>query len=53
MATVPKLFLDNRINCSEISTSVVRISGQQVNYFRINPDGTGFDNQIVFNNIIN
>ena len=52
MATIPKLFLDNRINVSDVSTSVVRISGQQINYFRINPDGNSFGNQIVFNNII-
>ena len=52
MASQPKLFLDNRINVSDVSTSVVRISGQQVNYFNINPDGTSFPSQIVFNNII-
>lgn len=52
MATIPKLFVDNRINVSDVNTSVVRISGQQVNYFRINPDGSSFANQIVFNNII-
>jgi hypothetical protein len=52
MASIPKLFLDNRINCADVSTSVVRISGQQVNYFSINPDGSSFPSQIVFNNII-
>jgi hypothetical protein len=52
MATIPKLFLDNRINVSDMTTSVVRISGQQINYFRIQPDGSNFPSQIVFNNII-
>jgi hypothetical protein len=52
MATIPKLFLDNRISVSDMTTSVVRISGQQINYFRITPDGTTFPSQIVFNNII-
>jgi hypothetical protein len=52
MTTIPKLFLDNRINVSDVNTSVVRISGQQINYFRITPDGTTFPSQIVFNNII-
>ena len=52
MTTLPKLFLDNRINVSEMSSTPVRISGQQINYYSINPDGTSFPAQIIFNNII-
>jgi len=52
MTSVPRLFLDNRINVSDVSHTIVRVSGEQINYFRINPDGNNFANQIVFNNVI-
>lgn len=52
MTSVPRLFLDNRINVSDMSHSIVRISGEQINYFRITPDGSAFQNQIIFNNVI-
>jgi hypothetical protein len=46
------LVLDNRINVSSESTTVVPISGQQINYFLVPADGSSFPNQIQFNNIV-
>ena len=46
------LALDNRINVSAEATKVVRISGVQNNFFEINPEGSGFTSNIIFQNVI-
>lgn len=46
------LALDNRINISGQATKVVRISGVQNNFFEINPEGSGYTSNIIFQNVI-
>ena len=47
-----KLVLDQRVNVSGMYSEIVRISGVQNNYYQLSPDGTGFGNQIIFQNIL-
>ena len=47
-----QLVLDNRINVSADATKMVTISGVQNNFFELNPDGTGYSSNIIFQNVI-
>jgi hypothetical protein len=44
--------LDNRANVSKETVGLVKISGNNINVFEINADGTSFPTQITFNNIV-
>ena len=46
------LMLDNRANVSKETVGLVKISGQNINVFEINADGSSFPTQITFNNIV-
>ena len=49
------LMLDNRANVSKQTVGIVKVSGNNINVFEINADGSGingFVNQITFNNIV-
>ena len=46
------LMLDNRANVSKETVGLVKISGNNINVFEINADGSSFTNQITFNNIV-
>ena len=46
------LMLDNRANVSKETVGLVKISGNNINVFEINADGTTFPTQITFNNIV-
>ena len=46
------LMLDNRANVSKETVGLVKISGNNINVFEINADGSSFVNQITFNNIV-
>jgi len=53
MASVaPKLILDNRVNVSDSFDQLVKYSGVNVNYFEIQPDGSNFPTQVLYNNIV-
>jgi hypothetical protein len=53
MATVaPKLILDNRVNVSESFDELVKYSGVNVNYFEIQPDGSTFPTQVLYQNVV-
>ena len=53
MASVaPKLILDNRVNVSDSFSQLVYYSGVNVNYFTIQPDGSTFPSQVLYNNIV-
>ena len=45
------LMLDNRANVSKETVALVKISGNNINVFEINADGTTYPTQITFNNI--
>jgi len=47
-----QLMLDNRANVSKNTVGLVKISGQNINVFEINADGSSFPTQITFNNIV-
>ena len=48
-----QLVLDNRINVSKTTHALVKVSGNNVNYFEVLADGTGpFTSIINFNSII-
>lgn len=48
----PRLVLDNRVNVSDSFDALVPYSGVNVTQYEIQPDGTGFDTQILFQNIV-
>jgi hypothetical protein len=46
------LMLDNRANVSKETVGLVKISGNNINVFEINADGSTWPTQITFNNIV-
>lgn len=48
----PRLVLDNRVNVSDSFDALVRYSGVNVSQYQIQPDGSSFPTQILFNNIV-
>jgi len=48
----PRLVLDNRVNVSDAFDQLINYAGVNVNTFEIQPDGTTFNTQILFNNIV-
>lgn len=48
----PRLVLDNRVNVSGAFDQLINYAGVNVNTFEIQPDGTTFQTQILFNNIV-
>jgi len=48
----PRLVLDNRVNVSDAFDQLINYAGVNVNTFEIQPDGSTFNTQILFNNIV-
>lgn len=48
----PRLVLDNRVNVSDAFDQLINYSGVNVNTFEIQPDGSTFTTQVLFNNIV-
>lgn len=48
----PRLVLDNRVNVSDSFDQLINYCGVNVNTFEIQPDGSTFNTQILFNNIV-
>ena len=46
------LMLANNANVSKETVGLVKISGNNINAFEVNADGSTFPNQITFNNIV-